>query len=195
MIDKNKKIAISNRPFWTERVSGDAVVFQQFGHRILFSIIDGTGHGEEAHAIASKMANYLESLTECQCPDKVIESLHKYSEPSIGASVGVAIIDTKEQRIEFSGVGNISAYVLGQEDHSFSSSNGAVGVQIRNIYKENRGLLAGDILLMHSDGIKSRFYTQYEPEYLKQSVNQILSYIFTNFGKKHDDASCLVYRY
>lgn len=191
----DNKLAALNRPFWTESVSGDAIVFKAFGEKLLLAVIDGTGHGHEAHSVSSKMAEYIDNLPECTLPHHIIQQLHGILEPCIGASVGIAVLDTVKQEVTYSGVGNISAYILGHHDHSFSSASGTVGNKFRRIPSETRTLMAGDLIILHSDGIKSRFYTQFEVAHLKQSVRQILRYIFSNFEKKHDDASCIVYRF
>lgn len=188
-------LAMKNRPISSEWVSGDHVVSKQLNDHLLLAAIDGTGHGPVAHDISSKMGQYLQDLSFFKDPSNLIEELHMLMTPCIGASVGIAIINKRDGSVQFSGVGNISAYILGHEDFSFVSKDGVVGQQMRKSMTQNQKMLPGDLLLLHSDGIKARFYTQYEQEQIKQPSEKIIDYIFSHFVKQYDDASCLVYRY
>lgn len=188
------RYAIKNRPFWNERVSGDTVIYQERNHQALMAVIDGAGHGEEAHKLSSEMGDYLNSVDDWSTPSKLIEQLHQDFSPSIGAAVGIAVVDNLARTLTFAGVGNISAYLLGFQDQSLHSTDGSVGYNMRKVAISQTNLNPGDVLLLHSDGIQSRFYTQYDPECKKQSAKQILDYVFNHFEKQHDDASCIVYR-
>lgn len=188
-------LAMKNRPISSEWVSGDHVVSKPIGEQLLLAAIDGTGHGQTAHDIAFKIGQYLQDLHVFKDPSNLIEELHALMVPCIGASVGIAIINKSDGNVQFSGVGNISAYILGHEDFSFVSKDGVVGQQMRKSITQTRKMLPGDLLLLHSDGIKARFYTQYEQDQIKRPCAQIIDYIFTHFVKQYDDASCLVYRY
>ncbi|WP_117234166.1 SpoIIE family protein phosphatase [Vibrio maerlii] len=188
------RYAIKNRAFWNESVSGDTVVYQERDSQALMAVIDGAGHGIDAHNLSSKMGDFLNDSQDWSNPSQLIEQLHQIFSPSIGAAVGIAVVDNIQRTITFAGVGNISAYLLGFNDQSLTSTDGSVGYNMRKISVSTTDLSAGDIVLLHSDGIQSRFYTQYDPDCKKQSANEILDYVFKNFEKQHDDASCIVYR-
>lgn len=190
----NTKIfAQRNIPFFTESVSGDEVLFEHEPDKTMLAVIDGTGHGYEAHQIAMRIKSLIVKYWSSMELAKLLHKVHLLIHPCIGASVGIVIISGES--LEFAGVGNISAYVIGKESYAFTCNPGAVGSQIRNVYIQANDIVAGDVIIMHSDGIKSRFYTQYDNEKLKQPAHEILDYIFNNFAKQHDDASCVVYRF
>lgn len=189
------RYATRNRPFWTESVSGDKTLVINREEATLLAVIDGTGHGAEAHLVSLAMANYLSESIAWADPSKLIEQLHAISSPTIGAAVGIAIINHHDQSVTFSGVGNISAYILGHQDISFVSQDGSVGVNLRRTRNETYPLVAGNIILLHSDGIQSRFFTRYNHELKRRSADEFMDYIFSNFDKDHDDASCIIYRY
>ena len=191
----NERYATRNRAFWTESLSGDKTVVINRDDLTLLAVIDGTGHGTEAHIASFAMADYLYGSRDWSNPSSLIEELHTSLAPTVGAAVGIAIIDHKQQNVTFSGVGNIAGYILGHQDISFVSQNGSVGVTVRRTNNETYPLVAGSIVLLHSDGIQSRFFTRYDHEFKKQSADEFMDYIFSNFGKEHDDASCIIYRY
>lgn len=188
-----ESIASRNKAFWTESVSGDEILCLQRDKKMIFAVIDGTGHGVEAHEASTRVAQLIEKYIESYAPDELLRKVHQVMSPSIGASVALAVIEG--QQLSVAGVGNISTYVLGEVDHSFACGNGAIGAQLRNVLVQRHTLKAGDVIVMHSDGIKSRFYTQYQPEILKKTAEEILSYVFSHFAKQHDDASCIVHRF
>lgn len=188
-------LAMENFPISSEWVSGDNVVSKQIGDHLLLAAIDGTGHGQVAHDVSRKMGEYLQALPSFEDPAELICQLHALMSPCIGASVGILILNKLDGSAHFSGIGNISAYILGHEDFCFVSKDGIVGQQMRKGKTQVKQLMAGDVIVLHSDGIKSRFYTQYERNAIKQPADLIINYIFNHFKKQYDDASCLVYRY
>ncbi|QIZ77689.1 SpoIIE family protein phosphatase [Ferrimonas lipolytica] len=189
------RCSIRNRPFLDEAVSGDAIVCFEHEHWQLLAIIDGAGHGWDAHRLSVEMADYLERRSGIEAPQQMIQELHQLTMPSIGAAVSIVVIDTINNSLTFAGVGNVSAYLLGHKDHSFHSSDGSVGYNLRRITSEQQALLAGDCIVMHSDGIQSRFFTQFDESCKRLNPEDFVDYIFAHFAKEHDDASCLVYRY
>lgn len=189
------QIAYKNRPFVGEENSGDKIVVRHCEHFILLAVIDGLGHGSEAHYMSNVIAKKLSALDEYSSPDNMLIELNKDCIPSISAAVGLGVIDKVAQTFTFSAIGNISAYILSHETYSYVSRDGNIGGNMRKPYSQVKALNAGDLLILHSDGIMSRFYTQYEHAILKHSPEVILNYIFTHFEKYHDDASCIVFRY
>ncbi|MFD2166115.1 SpoIIE family protein phosphatase [Thalassotalea euphylliae] len=191
----SSKVATRNRAKYGEIVSGDKVVVRQLEQKLLLAVIDGVGHGAEADKVSKILARYLLQLETLESPSAMIDAMDKISHPCIGASVGLAIVDENSHRVDFAGVGNIAAYVMGANSESFASRDGTVGCHSRIPLAQSKNLSAGDLIVMHSDGIQSRLLRQFDSDYLKASVEQILSYIFSNFEKNYDDASCIVYRF
>ena len=189
------QMVYKNRPFVGEEHSGDKIVIRHSERFILLAVIDGLGHGSEAHYMSTVIANHLSVLDEYSSPDDMLIALNKSCMPSICAAVGIGVIDKDSQTFTFSAIGNISAYILNNKSHSFVSRDGNIGNNMRQPFSQVKSLHAGDLLVLHSDGIKSRFYTQFEQAILKHSPEVILNYIFTHFDKYHDDASCIVFRY
>lgn len=188
-------IASKNAPFWTESVSGDEVFYAQIDEKVVIALVDVTGHGSGAHLFAKKIKKQFIGIEDWLDPAAFLAKLHDTFLHGLGAAIGIAVVDKKENNVRFCGVGNISAYILGETDHCFSCDEGAVGLSVRKVNLQQHQLQPGDILLMHSDGIKSRLYRQYDRDVIKENINDILTYVFENYAKEHDDASCIVYRY
>jgi serine/threonine protein phosphatase PrpC len=191
----HQNIASKNRAKIGEQVSGDKVIVREIDDQLLLAVIDGVGHGSEADLVSQLMADYLNNLNQIDEPARIIEQLDQISKPCIGAAVGIVRIKRQQQQVDFAGVGNIAGYLMGHHHSSFASRDGSVGCHSRTALSQSKTLAPGDLIIMHSDGIKSRLIHQFDEDYLKQSVDQILSYIFNNFEKEYDDASCVVYRF
>lgn len=137
----------------------------------------------------------LSKVEDWKDPKSILMHIHRVLEPDIGAAMSVAVINNAENKVSLASVGNISSYVIGENDHCFLSHDGAIGMNVRKVSNEVRSLKPGELILLHSDGIQSRLYRQYQKEVMKCDVSQIVDYIFNHFAKKHDDASCLIYRF
>ena len=70
-----------------------------------------------------------------------------------------------------------------------------VGYMMSTVKEQTVKLLAGDVLVMHSDGIKEHFELSECPEILSGTAESIATALLEQFWKQNDDASCIVLRY
>lgn len=56
-------------------------------------------------------------------------------------------------------------------------------------------LCHGDVLVLHSDGVRYHFELKDYPGLLRDDAETIARNIIYKFGKKEDDASCIALRY
>jgi len=179
------------RPFFGERVVGDAVLTSNNIDFSYLVVIDGIGHGSKAQEISIKIKDYLtENL--CPNPSQLIENVHNYMMGSEGAVIGVSVINHKESSLTFAGLGNISCKVIGSTNNAMVSADGLLGVRFRSV-KNSRVILKNkDMILMHSDGVSS---TSEMTDLLKKnnySSRLLAKKIVITFGSDFDDASCII---
>ena len=179
------------RPFYGERVIGDAVFTSINEDYSYLVVIDGLGHGITAHNISTKIITYIEKSL-FPNPSKIIEKIHKNIDRKNGAAIGISVVNHKDSTLTFGGLGNINCKVIGSLDTTFVSSDGVLGMRYHSVQNFKVALFDKDIIVMHSDGVSS---TSEMGEFLKSngySSRLIAKKIVHTFGSEFDDASCLV---
>lgn len=172
-------------------LAGDLVFFEMDELTIKIAIIDGVGHGVRAHEVAvlasKQLSNYFES-------DLVatLERLNTALSGTIGAAVGLCLIDKAKSEMSYCGVGNTAVVKMGQEDTRFVSQDGALGLYMRTPTIYSSELERGDVLIFHTDGISTNFNHSDFPRLSLKTARSIAKSLLERFGKIHDDAGCAV---
>jgi hypothetical protein len=173
--------------------SGDAVVAREHAGRIMLAIIDVLGHGPEAHAVAVSAEAALDA-TSLSDPESAIMMLHDRLTNSLGAAAGIATVDSFTGHGRFVGVGNTVARVFGDTERRFVSVDGVLGQRRPGLRPVEFSLEPGEVLVMHSDGVSSRFLLADYPMLRADEPNVIAREVIRRFGRNHDDAACLAAR-
>ena len=155
-------------------------------------VADGLGHGPLASAAAELAAGAFEKRP-FAAPAEYYTDAHQAMAGSRGAAVARALVDSAG-RIEFSGVGNIAASLIGVDgSRGLPSQNGTVGVEMRRqIAVQQRDWPDRGVLLMHSDGITSRWSFDPYPGLLVRHPAVIAAVVARDFLRGRDDATILV---
>jgi len=186
------RIAVVNRPCTGQNVSGDSVFYFENRQGVLMGIADGLGHGPKAHDVSHGIKTFLEGHHHADIL-VLLNEIHENIRPCLGAALGLAYIHFEERKVSFVGVGNIAAYIIGERDKSFVSKDGTVGIRMHTPIFQEETLMPGDKIVLASDGVQARFYSQGDRASMKGGTASMVEYILSNFGKSHDDASCLVF--
>ncbi|WP_028865874.1 PP2C family protein-serine/threonine phosphatase [Psychromonas aquimarina] len=177
-----------------ERVNGDTVfIFFEEDH-LFVAIVDGAGHGQEAHSIALICREFILTNKHMDLA-ALMSELH---EKIRGTRGGVAIIgklDYETRQFRYVGVGNIYLRRFGRFSKHEITQDGVIGYHIRTPQEKVIEMTGGDILILHSDGITSRFDVNDYPEILRDDAETIANNLIEKFGKKNDDAACAVIRF
>lgn len=140
-----------------EALCGDAYCVIEREDFVLAAVVDGLGHGPEAHEAAQKAIATIEQQPELPV-EVLLEACHKALRGTRGAVAAIARIDRKQQVLTYAGLGNIETRLVGADKvRRPVSLNGIVGYESRTFRVEEFPFLAGDLLVMHSDGISDRF--------------------------------------
>jgi len=177
-------------PMPGEERSGDTGIAREEAGILSVTLIDVLGHGDEAAELASQ-AHHTLSTGEHLSPLATIERLHHQFRGSRGMVVSYACIHADTCMLEYCGIGNISARVFGPRPHQFVNRDGVVGYRMVSPKTHRHELKAGDVFVMHSDGITSRFYNEDIEEKLGLPAQNLAEYIMQTYSKGTDDASCL----
>lgn len=112
-----------------------------------------------------------------------------------GAAIGIALIDLESSTLRYAGVGNIEVRVKSQTTIRPISINGILGYNLRKVKEEEFPYRQGDMIILHSDGISTKFNLNlYPPEFLGQHPQTIAEKIAAEFGRERDDLTIVVAR-
>ena len=186
--------AFFGRPCLGERVSGDTAVVGQRDGVIFTAIVDGLGHGPEAHAVARKSEDFLRTSWS---PDVVatMRGLHEELKGTRGAVAGLGALDIAAGTLRYTGVGNTTLRRFGPRTAHLYSVEGIVGDRIRDPVEQTLDLAGSDVVVLHTDGVQERFKAEEYRPLLYQSARSAARNIVHHFGKTYDDATCIVLRY
>ena len=186
---------LSERPLLGEdNKCGDIGVINEFEGHCFVALVDVLGHGQGAYEVALIAKQFLEQHCNEALGD-VVQGLHMCLKGTRGAVVALCRLHIPTGCLKFVGVGNISTRVLGSHTFRLVPRDGIVGYMMTPPKEQTAKLYAGDILVMHSDGIKENFDTFEFARLSRGTAKSIASGLLNQFGKKEDDASCLVLRY
>jgi anti-sigma regulatory factor (Ser/Thr protein kinase) len=182
------------RPMAGEEVCGDAIADKGSGSTHLLLAVDGLGHGPLAAAAAQEALTAFYSCDDTE-PRLVMTYLHRRLGHTRGAAAAVVALDSDCRTARIAGIGNISAYICDDRyRRAMSSSPGIVGHQTRTIRQFDFELLDDSIVVLHSDGLQSKWGLSDTPGLSQRSPALIAASLLRDAGTKPDDASVLVAR-
>jgi negative regulator of sigma-B (phosphoserine phosphatase) len=182
------------RPFPGEAVSGDVVVVRSLEEGIFVAIVDVLGHGPEANKLTHVIDAYLSRYGSSDVA-RVMQNLHQHLKGTRGAAVGLCAINTLSGHAVYVGIGNTAIRHFGERETRLVSQDGVVGQNMRTPLLQTLQFEAGDVLVLHSDGVSERFSTDNYPGVLRHTAKEVANNIVQRFGKDHDDATCFALRY
>lgn len=185
------EIAANTRPRPDEAVGGDLVFSQTQDDDISVICIDVLGHGQKANVVAQITQQYLRQSDSLQ-PVEILRELDKVLSGNRGAAVAACLINQSNGQMTFAGVGNIAVRRIYPKSSSLVSKDGVVGGNMRQPLEHKVTLADGDIYLLHTDGVKSRFSHRDYPQIISDSAATAVAHILRHFSKQHDDAGCIV---
>lgn len=176
-----------------EEVSGDAASQKLTRNEIQLFLGDGLGHGPDAHHAAMEAVKSFQACTESD-PIEIIRHIHPTVKRTRGLVATAAVYDKKEKCWSIAGVGNISTRMYQHlVPKTLLPYNGTIGMTIPNTMKAQQiPLEAGQLLVMCSDGIRSRWDLAKYPGVLKCDLSILAAVIYKDHSRRTDDTSVLL---
>lgn len=172
-------------------ISGDVYVVQEYGEgRVLASVIDGLGGGEEAARAANAARVLIERYSEWSLRE-LIQQSHAALHSTRGAVAGLLRLEQETQQVSYIGVGNIGVQVYSRQPIKPISKNGIIGYRLPTLLELRYNYDPGDIFVLYSDGISSHFAADGRID-IKQSPQSLAEQILITYGKRTDDATVVV---
>lgn len=177
-----------------ESVNGDTVFVDVKQEEMFLGIVDGAGHGPEAHSIAQTCHAFFEENKSTELP-ALMQALHEKLRGTRGGVAIVGKLDFEQLQLRYVGVGNIALRKFGNVMKRMITQEGVIGYHIRTPQERMLQLSPGDVVVMHTDGITSQFDIGDYPQILKDDAKTIANKLLEKFSKNDDDATCLVVRF
>ncbi len=201
------------RACYPERVSGDQVLIAQQASLWLLGVVDGCGHGPQAHAVACAVVEGLKerfaALT-ASGPDRpdaeaaplpaqawleeLLRTAHERANGSRGAAIGLSLVDGRRRELWFSGIGNTRILQFRPRGWTGVSRDGQIGDRFPTPIVQCFPLHASDTVVQFSDGLRESQVRQ-----LRQTTDPTLPLaaladLLMSQALRTDDASVLVLR-
>ena len=173
---------------------GDGWGRRDAGPLALLMMNDGLGHGPDAAAAAdAALASFQQSAL--VSPAALLEEAHGRMRATRGAASALVALDISAASLTFSGAGNICGRLIsGVDDRSLMSQHGTLGVQIRRLQDIVYDWPEHAILVLHSDGIATRWTLDGAPGLLQCDPAVIAGWIIRDHSRGRDDATVVVVR-
>ena len=104
-------------------------------------------------------------------------------------------VDRVSEQVSFAGVGNIGVRVFSDTSIKPISRNGIVGFRMSNVREFSYPYTEGDVFILHSDGVSTRFVVDERwVRHPDTDLQEVAEEIVENYGKQDDDVTILVAR-
>ena len=181
-------------PYPGEPVCGDNWAWRDTRCGRTVMLVDGSGHGTEAARAAELAARTFSQHADAAC-EEIVERVHHALMPTRGAAVAVARIDGAAKVVRFVGVGNIGAVLAhGGTTRHMVSHNGTAGHVAPRIREFSYDFTSDPLVIMHSDGIGSRWDIGAYPGLAAQHPSLIAGVLMRDHRRGRDDALAVVMR-
>jgi anti-sigma regulatory factor (Ser/Thr protein kinase) len=179
-------------PIAGEHVSGDNLAWEVNGDRCIIMMADGLGHGAQAAQAAEEAVRAFRQHSS-ESPASLISRLHDALKKTRGAAAAVAEVRPLAGTLIYAGVGNISGSILSSTlSRSLVSHNGTLGHVMARVQEFKVEWPKDGVLVMHSDGLQSRWDLARYPGLLARQPALIAGVLMRDFRRERDDASVLV---
>jgi anti-sigma regulatory factor (Ser/Thr protein kinase) len=205
-------------PYPGEEVCGDGWQAQADQSGLTLALADGLGHGAQAHVAAAAALDVLRRRAGL-APAALMELTHAALHHTRGAALALVRLDLARGALAFCGTGNIAAVAFGtgrpaersarlfgstsaasasaapvRASYQLVSRNGIVGHTMRGTQEFELAWSEHALLILHSDGIGTRWDLAAWPGLANQPAAVIAAVLYRDFARRRDDATVVVVR-
>ncbi|TQQ81406.1 ATP-binding protein [Halonotius roseus] len=181
----------ASRPAANETVNGDSFVIKRWDDHVLIGVIDGLGHGDEAHKASNAATEYIETHY-----DNSVASIFSGTERACRGTRGVVMalarFDWTDNTVTVGTVGNINHKTNDESDLTVIPRRGVVGNNGPSPKITQSEWHPTDRLVLFSDGIDSHWEFSTVWANNDESATVTARRLLDQHSKPHDDATVLV---
>lgn len=176
-----------------EKFCGDGYHIKSTKKGFQIFLGDGLGHGENANEAIQLAIKAFRQSVETE-PSEILRDIHVKVKKSRGLVGTIASVDYNSEVWSICGIGNISTRIYdGLENKTYTPYNGIIGHNIpRTLNNTIVPYKKHQIIVMHSDGLRTRWNLNEMTSIVKQHSGIIASAILKENIRGTDDASILV---
>ena len=176
-----------------ENVCGDSYAFKNIKNGFQIFVGDGLGHGINALE-AAEMAKEFFNVTSITDPVEILRQMHEHVKKTRGLVATIVSVDEKAAIWSICGVGNISTRIYtGMENKTYNPYNGIVGHNMpRTLNTTTFPYEKYQMVVMHSDGLKTRWDLNNLSSILKHEPGIVAASIYKGNVRGNDDVTILV---
>ena len=175
-----------------EDVPGDGWLLEGSGDYRTIMVVDGLGHGPNA-ARAARAATEAFAAHPAATPGALMQICHGALAATRGAAGAAARVAPAKRHGSFAGVGNIACRVeTTGERRQLVSHSGTLGHVMRRVQEFEFVFPAGALLILHSDGLTTRWSTEDYPGLLAKHAGLIAGVLYRDHNRGTDDVTVVV---
>lgn len=181
-------------PYPGETICGDDWFLGRGPQQTSLLVVDGLGHGISANE-ASEAAVGVAERNPGRPPDDMLKLIHNRLRSTRGAAGSMAVVNASTKKLDFTGIGNVrGCLVRNGETKGIIVHNGTLGLQIRSLKNFTLDLESDDLVILHSDGLTTRWDIASYPGLRHRSCATIAGVLFRDHRRPNDDATVAVLR-
>ncbi|WP_433831421.1 SpoIIE family protein phosphatase [Flavobacterium anhuiense] len=176
-----------------ERVCGDGYHIKYLKRGFQIFVGDGLGHGVNANLAIQQAIKAFKHSGEHD-PSEILRDIHDQVKKSRGLVATIACVDYAKETWNICGIGNISTRIcFGLENKTYTPYNGIIGHNIpRTLNSTTVPYQKHQIIVMHSDGLRTRWNLNDLTSIIKQNPGLIAASLYKDNIRGTDDATVLV---
>lgn len=176
-----------------EKVCGDGYYIKYTRKGFQIFVGDGLGHGAHAHEAVQQAIKAFKQCAEND-PIAVLRHIHDHVKKSRGLVATIVCVDYGAANWQICGIGNINTRIYsGLDNKTYTPYNGILGHNIpRTLNNTAVPYQKHQIIIMHSDGLRTRWNLSELTSIIKQSPGMIASVLYKDNVRGTDDATILV---
>jgi len=192
--------AIATRSRRGESICGDRGLVLRIPCGVLFSAIDGLGHGPDAAVAARAAATAVQQGAAHTGSDLIatLRKCHVALRATRGAAITVAFLSLASNTLTWLGVGNVEGRILGPAyrdsapGRSLAPLRGLAGRDLPTLRVATTSVRRGDIVALATDGVDTGFADRLEPA---GAPAAIADRILAEHWDGNDDALVVIVRW
>ncbi len=189
---RDVRVGVSQHSLHDDPACGDTWHVTLGDQRLSALVIDGLGHGVEAERAAKAGAQAF-AESPFSAPEHLLVALHHAMGGTRGGAAAIAQYEGADDRLAFIGIGNIGAALVGGDrSRGLASHPGIVGGQYRKGQVFDYAHVKGNLLIMFSDGLQSRWNLQAYPGLARRHPAVVAAVLHRDFCRGRDDVTVLV---
>jgi anti-sigma regulatory factor (Ser/Thr protein kinase)/serine/threonine protein phosphatase PrpC len=177
-------------------MNGDAFAIKRWSTNALVAVIDGLGHGQYAHRAAQAARHYVDTHFD-QALDAIFRGVGRTCRGTRGVVMALAKFKFGGNGVRFcfASVGDVEARLFGgSRPEHFIVRRGILGGNAPNASVTEHRWEAGNLLVLHSDGLTRHWGLEDFPGLSREPATAIAQRLLSALATKHDDATVVVVR-